>query len=207
MTILPRLLLSLTLGAALSGCAVVSESARNAAEESAAVPAGSRVAGAGFSVRSPAPGLGVVRDQPRRGFLSLRSPSRDLFLGGAGTYNVYPFTLEPPPPTTLREAWASHARSQFSAGGRSAYRILVERTGTWRGEPAYFQSAYGQQAPDGGGFVIASCLVRRGAGYFWIVRSVSVLDGRPETLSRARRRAEQELPAFLDSVTFDAPRA
>ncbi|MBE7158177.1 MAG: hypothetical protein INR62_07045 [Rhodospirillales bacterium] len=187
---------------ALDGCSIVGESAHNASEESASIPAGSIVAGDGFSVRSPALGLHVVRDQPRRGFLSLRSTSREMSMGG-GTYNVYPFSLDPPV-STLREAWSAHALAQFSAQGRAAYHILTEHTGTWRGQAAYFQSAYTQQSAGGGGAVVSGCVLQRGARYYWVVRSISVSDGQPETIRRARTRAEQELPTFLNSLTFSS---
>ena len=201
-----RLPLLLLVCAALSGCSVVGERVRNAVEEGTTVPAGSVVAGDGFSVRSPESGLLVVRNEPRRGFLSLRNTSREMFLGG-GSYNVYPFVLDPPP-SSLRDAWYAHTYSQFSAEGRATYHILTERTGTWRGQPAYFQTAYAQQSPYGGGVIAVTCVIQRGNRYYWVVRSVSVLNNQPETISRARARGEKELPPFLNGLAFsNAPAA
>ena len=197
-----RALLLFTLCLVSNGCSIIAESARNAFEEDASVPAGSVVVGDAFSVRSPAPGLHVVRDRPRQGCLSLRSTSREMF-AGAGTYNVYPFSLDPPVPT-LREAWSAHALAQFSAQGRAAYRILAEHAGTWRGQAAYFQSDYAQQSAGGGGAVVSGCVVQRGTRYYWVVRSISVLDGQPEIIRRARTRADHELPTFLDGLRFTA---
>ena len=203
-----RVLLLFLVWAALSGCGIIGEAVRDSAEEHASLPVGSVVAGDGFSVRSPVAGLLVVRDQPRRGFLSLRSSSRDMFLHIGGTYNVYPFVLGSPAPT-LRDAWSAHALSEFSASGRAAYHIKTEHTGTWRGQPAYYQTAYSEQSPDGGGIIASSCLIQHGTKYYWIVRSRPVRSNQPESiLHHVAEWTDRELLPFLNSLAFsDTPSA
>ena len=197
-------LLSAGLLAGLTGCGfvgLVGSSVRDAAEKKASVPAGTLIAGDGFTVRTPEDGLHAVRDQPRQGFLCLRFTTELMFFG-AGSYNVFPFSLDTPAPT-LRDAWSANAHTFFADQGRAPYKILSERTGTWRGQPAYFQAAYSPPVSHAQGFVVSSCLLRRGSKYYWVVRSVSLSNTQPDAIPRAQARCEKELPAFLNSLSFN----
>ena len=187
----------------LTSCSLVGlvgDSVRDAAEEKASVPAGTLIAGDGFTVRTPVDGLHAVRDQPRQGFLCLRFTTELMFFG-AGSYNVFPFGLDTPAPT-LRDAWSANAHTFFTDQGRAPYHVLSERAGTWQGQPAYFQAAYSPPSSHTEGFVIYSCLIRRGSRYYWVVRSVSLLNTRPDGIQRAQAKCEKELPVFLDSLSF-----
>jgi len=110
----------------LTGCSILFDSLRDAAEQKASVPAGTLVAGDGFTVRSPVDGLLVVRDQPRRGFLCLRYPTALMYFG-LGSYNIFSFGLDTPAPT-LRDAWSANALTFFTSRGRASYHILSEHT-------------------------------------------------------------------------------
>ena len=185
----------------LSGCSILFDPLRDAAEQKASVPAGTLIAGDGFTVRSPVDGLLVVRDQPRRGFLCLRYPTALMYFG-LGSYNIFPFSLDTPA-LTFRDACSANALPFFTDHGRASYNILSEHTGTWHGQPAYFQAAYSQQSPSGGGAITYSCLVQRGSKYYWVVRSLGLNDNeRPDTIQRARKQSEQQLPVFLNSLSF-----
>ena len=184
----------------LAGCGLAVDAVRDAAERKASVPTGTLVAGDGFTVRSPVDGLHVVRDKPRRGFLCLRFTTELMFFG-AGSYNVFPFSLDTPAPT-LRDAWLANALTFFTDQGRASYQILSEHTGTWHGQPTYFQAAYSRQSPNGGGAITYSCLIQHGSKYYWVVRSTGVLDNHSDTIQRARAQSEEQLPAFLDSLSF-----
>ena len=187
----------------LTGCGLVGlvgDSVCDAAEKKTSVPAGTLIAGDGFTVRTPVDGLHAVRDRPRQGFLCLR-PTTELMFFGAGSYNIFPFSLDTPAPT-LRDAWSANAHTFFADQGRAPYSILSERMGTWQGKPAYFQAAYSPPFSHTEGFVIYSCLIRRGSKYYWVVRSVGLLNTRPDGIQRARAQCERELPAFLNSISF-----
>ena len=173
---------------------------RDSAEEKTVVPPGTVVAGDGFTVRTPVDGLRAIRDQPRPGFLCLRYTTALMYLG-LGSYDVFPFTLDPPAPT-LRAAWLANSLSFFTDRGRAGYQILGEHNGSWRGQPAYFQSAYSKQLSNGAGAVMSGCVIRHGSKYYWVVRSLGVNDDKPGTVERSRVQAEKEFMPFLSGLIF-----
>jgi hypothetical protein len=192
------LLLLVILPCAFSGCGLLVEAVRNGAEDARMLRAGTVVQGDGFSVRVPEDGLLLVRNSPRRGFLSLRFPQR---IGFCGSYNVYPFTLADSTPT-LQSAWQTIFSQMTNADARRAYRILSQHSGTWRGSAAWFHTSCMPATSRTGGFVAASCLIRRGNTYYVISRSIPLLLVSPEDISRQTSRAERQLESFLTGIQF-----
>jgi hypothetical protein len=177
----------------LSGCSLVSESARLSSEDTKMVQSGTIIQGDGFSVRVPEAGLYLVRDSPMHGDLCLRM--RGDWPGGS--YNVYPFSLSTPG-HSLQEAWQAHIREHMAPKARMDYRILFQHTNVWQGSDAWFHTGY---IP--ANFLTANCVTRHGTNYYWIVRSIGLLADEDENIARDSSDAEHDLQTFLDGFQFD----
>jgi len=174
----------------------VGDAIQGSIQNAKVVPAGAIIQGDGFSVRVPQADLYVVKDSPRPGFLSLRSPESEFL---PGSYNVYPFTLATSEPT-LKAAWQAHISKETSRKFVQDYRVLSERTNEWRGSIAWFHIGYFPSS-----IVTANCVTRHGDKYYLIVRSISLLSDDPHDVSRQSSMAEQELEVFLDGIQFNVP--
>ena len=157
------------------------------------VPSGTTVQGDGFSVRVPEISLYLVRDSPMHGDLCLRM--RGDWPGGS--YDVYPFTLSTPG-LALQEAWQAHVRQYMARKFLTDYRILSQHTNIWEGSDTWFQTGYIPAK-----YLTANCVTRHGTNYYWIVRSIGLLEGEPEELTNTWSSAEHDLQTFLGGFRFD----
>jgi hypothetical protein len=183
----------------LSGCSIVGEAVRYSIEDTRMLRAGTIIQGDGFSARVPDDDLLLVRNTPRAGFLSFRTSQR--MMGGDGSYNVYPFRLHQPA-SSLQAAWHAHLAQEFRQTAFQSYIIRSQRTGSWRGAPAWFHVGQMPGLSRTGAFIAASCLTRRGDRYYWIVRSIPLPIEHSDHVSRQAARAERELQTFLSGIQF-----
>jgi hypothetical protein len=194
---IPSLLAALSMP--FTGCSIVGEGVRYSIEDTRMLRAGTVIQGDGFSARVPADDLLLIRDTPRPGFLSFRTSQR--MMGGDGSYNVYPFRLRQPA-SSLPSAWQAHLAQEARQTAFQSYIIRSQRTGSWRGAPAWFHVGQMPGSSQTGAFVAANCLTQRGDRYYWIVRSVPILIEQPDQVSRQAARAERELQRFLSGIQF-----
>jgi hypothetical protein len=138
-------------------------------------------------------GLYLVRNSPMHGDLCLRM--RGDWPGGS--YNVYPFTLSTPG-YSLQEAWQIHMKQHTAPKFLRDYQVLSQHTNVWQGSEAWFQTGYIPSS-----FVTANCVVRRGTNYYWIVRSLGLLEGEPQDLTNTWISADHDLQTFLNGFRFD----
>jgi hypothetical protein len=188
---LTPLLFLIALSFVFSGCGSI--------EDAHTLEAGTEVQGTGYSVHVPESDLLLVRNIPRSGFLSLRSPEG----GMTGSYNVYPFEL-PTPPATLREALRLHWEREGNLLVLGEYRIISARAGTWHGSAAWFETGYIPPFSSHSGAVWAMCLVRRGSAYYLFSRSVPITGETPAEISRGADFVRQGLERFISGIEFTA---
>lgn len=180
---------------ALSSCSLMFEAAtitRNRARE---VPQGSVVAGQGFTVSSPEPGLYPLQDYPQKGGVSFRPVATEL---EGLVYFVTPYQSVSAR-TTEEALYERNARVQ--APGRP-FKVSEKSATSFAGLKGTRAIAEVAMSADGG--LISETLVLKRGGEFLVLTRGDVYY-RQEDRERAKNRCKTGLRNLMQRTTLTAP--